>query len=233
MKKIEEIKSYLENKDTFEIIQYISKKFGSKAAFSTSLSIEDQVITHMLAAINSKIKIFTLDTGRLPNETYSLIEKTKERFNINIEIYFPDYRQVEKMVNKKGINLFYESIENRKECCRIRKIEPLKRALKNMKVWITGLRREQSITRQYIELIEYDYSYKVIKLNPLYKWSENEIWDYIRKHNIPYNSLYDKNYLSIGCAPCTRPVQPGEDIRAGRWWWENPNTKECGLHIKQ
>lgn len=233
MKKIEEIKSYLENKDTFEIIQYISEKFGSKAAFSTSLSIEDQVITHMLAAINSKIKIFTLDTGRLPNETYSLIEKTKERFNINIEIYFPDYRQVEKMVNEKGINLFYESIENRKECCRIRKIEPLKRALKNIKVWITGLRREQSITRQNIELIEYDYSYKVIKLNPLYKWKENEVWDYIRKHNIPYNSLYDKNYLSIGCAPCTRPVQPGEDIRSGRWWWENPNTKECGLHIKQ
>lgn len=233
MKSYEKIKKLLEDKDTFDVLQFISEAYGKKAAFSTSLSIEDQVITHMLAVINSNIKIFTLDTGRLPNETYSLIEKTKERYNIKIKIYFPDYKHVEKLVNQKGINLFYESIENRKECCRVRKIEPLKRALKNIKVWVTGLRREQSITRQKIELIEYDANYKVIKLNPLYDWTESRVWEYIRKHNIPYNSLYDKNYLSIGCAPCTRAIQPGEDIRAGRWWWEHPETKECGLHIKQ
>lgn len=233
MKKIEELNNQLKGKDTFEVIQYFSETLGKKAAFSTSLSIEDQVITHMLSTINSKVKIFTLDTGRLPNETYSLIEKTREQYNIKIHIYFPNYRSVEKMVREKGINLFYNSIEDRKRCCYVRKIEPLKRALKNIEVWITGLRREQSITRQNIELIEYDSNYKLIKVNPLYNWTEAQVWDYIKKNNIPYNSLYDKNYLSIGCAPCTRPVQPGEDIRAGRWWWENSNTKECGLHIKQ
>ncbi|MDH7603781.1 MAG: phosphoadenylyl-sulfate reductase [Melioribacter sp.] len=233
MERIEELNNQLKSKDTFEVIQYFSETFGKKAAFSTSLSIEDQVITHMLSSINSKVKIFTLDTGRLPNETYSLIERTREQYNIKIHIYFPNYRSVEKMVREKGINLFYNSIEDRKRCCYVRKIEPLKRALKNIEVWITGLRREQSITRQNIELIEYDYNYKLIKVNPLFNWTEAQVWDYIKKNNIPYNSLYDKNYLSIGCAPCTRPVQPGEDIRAGRWWWENPNTKECGLHIKQ
>jgi len=233
METIEKLNNQLKGKDTIEVIKYFSETFGKKAAFSTSLSIEDQVITHMLFSINSKVKIFTLDTGRLPNETYSLIEKTREQYNIKIHIYFPNYRSVEKMVRERGINLFYNSIEDRKRCCYVRKIEPLKRALKNIEVWITGLRREQSITRQNIELIEYDSNYKLIKVNPLYNWTEAQVWDYIKKNNIPYNSLYDKNYLSIGCAPCTRAVQPGEDIRAGRWWWENPNTKECGLHIKQ
>jgi len=233
METIEKLNNQLKDKDTIEVIKYFSETFGKKAAFSTSLSIEDQVITHMLFSINSKVKIFTLDTGRLPNETYSLIEKTREQYNIKIHIYFPNYRSVEKMVRARGINLFYNSIEDRKRCCYVRKIEPLKRALKNIEVWITGLRREQSITRQNIELIEYDSNYKLIKVNPLYNWTEAQVWDYIKKNNIPYNSLYDKNYLSIGCAPCTRAVQPGEDIRAGRWWWENPNTKECGLHIKQ
>jgi len=233
METIEKLNNQLKDKDTIEVIKYFSETFGKKAAFSTSLSIEDQVITHMLFSINSKVKIFTLDTGRLPNETYSLIEKTREQYNIKIHIYFPNYRSVEKMVRERGINLFYNSIEDRKRCCYVRKIEPLKRALKNIEVWITGLRREQSITRQNIELIEYDSNYKLIKVNPLYNWTEAQVWDYIKKNNIPYNSLYDKNYLSIGCAPCTRAVQPGEDIRAGRWWWENPNTKECGLHIKQ
>lgn len=233
METIEKLNNQLKDKDTIEVIKYFSETFGKKAAFSTSLSIEDQVITHMLFSINSKVKIFTLDTGRLPNETYSLIEKTREQYNIKIHIYFPNYRSVEKMVRARGINLFYNSIEDRKRCCYVRKIEPLKRALKNIEVWITGLRREQSITRQNIELIEYDSNYKLIKVNPLYNWTEAQVWDYIKKNNIPYNSLYDKNYLSIGCAPCTRAVQPGEDVRAGRWWWENPNTKECGLHIKQ
>ncbi len=232
MKKFEKIRSYLINKDTLEVLEYISQKFGNKAVFSTSLSIEDQVITHMLASIKSKIKIFTLDTGRLPNETYNLIEKTKERYDLAIRIYFPNPRSVERMVNKYGVNLFYLSIENRKKCCYVRKIEPLKRALRNKQIWITGLRKEQSITRQNTELVEYDPNFKIIKVNPLVNWTENDVWDYIKKYNIPYNSLYDKNYRSIGCAPCTRPTQPGEDIRAGRWWWEHNVTKECGLHIK-
>ncbi|MCX7798580.1 MAG: phosphoadenylyl-sulfate reductase [Melioribacter sp.] len=233
MKSIEKLKEKLKGKDSFEVLKTISDSYKNKAAFATSLSIEDQVILHMLYLLNSKIKIFTLDTGRLPNETYSLIEKTKEKYGIKIQIYFPNWRSVERMVNKHGVNLFYNSVEERKLCCKIRKIEPLKRALRHKDVWITGLRREQSITRENIELVEFDKNYNIIKINPLFNWSENEVWDYIRKNNIPYNSLYDKNYTSIGCAPCTRAIQPGEDIRAGRWWWEHPETKECGLHIKQ
>ncbi|MEG8946158.1 phosphoadenylyl-sulfate reductase [Rosettibacter firmus] len=232
MKILEKIKNQLYDKDALEVLKLISKKFGNKAVFSTSLSIEDQVITHMLASLNSKIKIFTLDTGRLPNETYNLIERTIERYNIPIKIYFPNPRLVERMVNRDGINLFYRSIENRKKCCHVRKIQPLKRALRNKKVWITGLRKEQSITRQNMELVEYDPEFRIIKVNPLINWTEKEVWDYIKKYNIPYNSLYDKNYTSIGCEPCTRATLPGEDIRAGRWWWEHPETKECGLHIK-
>ncbi len=230
---IEKLKAKIKSKDAFEVLRIISESFKNKAVFSTSLSIEDQVILHMLYLLKSKIKIFTLDTGRLPNETYNLIERTREQYGIQIQIYFPNYRSVEKMVREHGINLFYNSIEERKKCCYIRKIEPLKRALRKKEVWITGLRREQSITRQNIDLIEYDNNFKIIKINPLYDWTEAEVWDYIRKNNIPYNSLYDKNYKSIGCAPCTRPVMSGEDIRAGRWWWEHPETKECGLHIKQ
>lgn len=232
MKILEKIKKQLNNKDTLEILKIISENFGSKTVFSTSLSIEDQVITHMLASLKSNIQIFTLDTGRLPNETYNLIERTTERYDISIKIYFPNPRSVERMVNKFGINLFYRSVEFRKKCCYVRKIEPLKRALKNKKLWITGLRKEQSITRQNLELIEYDSNYRIIKVNPLINWTEKEVWDYIKKYNIPYNSLYDKNYTSIGCEPCTRATQPDEDIRAGRWWWEHPETKECGLHIK-
>ena len=215
-----------------EVLEYFLNKFGDKIALASSLSIEDQVITHMLHSISPSAKIFTIDTGRLPNETYKLIDDTNKRFDIKIDVYFPDNSKVEKMVKTDGINLFYDSVEKRKECCGIRKLEPLKRALSGLDAWICGLRREQSITRTNVEMVEEDENNGLIKVNPLIDWTEDMVWEYIKKYNIPYNSLYKQNYLSIGCAPCTRAVLQGEDIRAGRWWWENPETKECGLHAR-
>ncbi len=205
-------------------------KYGNSIALSSSLSLEDQVLTHMICNISKNTKIFTLDTGRLFPETYDLIERTNKKYGINIQIYFPEAAKVEKMVIEKGINLFYESIENRKLCCKIRKLEPLKRAFEGLKVWICGLRREQSVTRNNLNVIEWDEVNGLIKLNPLIEWTEDQVRDYIRTNKIPYNPLHDKGYPSIGCQPCTRSILPGEDIRAGRWWWENPETKECGLH---
>lgn len=232
MGKIEELNIFLTGKSAEEILKYFSDAYGNELAFATSFSIEDQVITHMLVSLKSPAKIFTLDTGRLPAETYKLIEKTIDEYNKKIEIYFPDYKLVEEMVHQKGINLFYNSVEDRKYCCHVRKIEPLKRALQNTKAWIAGLRREQAITRNSINIAEYDENFSIIKINPLYNWTEEQVWDYINKNNIPYNQLYKQNYRSIGCSPCTRPVQEGGSVRDGRWWWENPDTKECGLHIK-
>ncbi|MEE4177543.1 MAG: phosphoadenylyl-sulfate reductase [Bacteroides sp.] len=213
-----------------EIIQKTLEMHPENTAFSTSLGAEDQVITHMLMQINSAAKIFTLDTGRLFPETYELIERTEARYGKRIKVFFPDYGAVENMVSTRGINLFYYSIENRKMCCHIRKIEPLQRALKGNKIWITGLRREQSPTRKDMRLAEWDEANRIIKVNPLLEWTEKQVWDYIREHNIPYNSLHDKGFPSIGCQPCTRAIESGEDIRAGRWWWENPDSRECGLH---
>jgi len=213
-----------------EILQKIIETHSAKAVFSTSLGVEDQVITHMLMQISQDASIFTLDTGRMFPETYEVLEKTEARYGMRIKVYFPDYKAVEHMVQTRGINLFYYSIENRKFCCQIRKIEPLKRALKGQEVWITGLRREQSPTRQDMRYAEWDEGHRIIKVNPLLDWSESQVWDFVRDNNIPYNSLHDKGFPSIGCQPCTRAVESGEDIRAGRWWWENPDTKECGLH---
>src|SRR5208337_2132495 len=190
----------------------------------------DQVITKIITDIDPSTRIFMLDTGRLFPQTYQLTQKTNQHFHINIEIYFPDYRNVEQMVNRKGINLFYENIENRKECCHIRKIEPLQRAFSDLEVWISGLRNDQSVTRKDIKMIEWDDTNGLIKLNPIIHWSNNQVWEYIRLYNIPYNPLHDEGFPSIGCQPCTRAIIPGEDIRAGRWWWETPEHKECGLH---
>lgn len=232
MENICEINKFLEREEPETILKYFLDKYGERAALSSSFSIEDQVITHMMTSINAHPKIFTLDTGRLPNETYSLIERTSEHYSINIDVYFPDYNQVEKMVKEKGINLFYNSVDDRRLCCNVRKVEPLKRALSNLDVWITGLRREQSVTRENLPIVEYDENYKITKVNPLYNWAEEHVWDYIKKNNVPFNRLYTMGYRSIGCAPCTRAVKEGGSIREGRWWWENPSTKECGLHIK-
>ncbi len=188
------------------------------------------MLTYFLSGISNNVRIFTLDTGRLFPETLDLIDKTRKRYDIKIDIYFPDAEQLETMVNNNGINLFYESIENRKACCNIRKIVPMKRALQGIKVWITGLRSEQSVTRKGLQVVEWDENFGLIKVNPLLNWSEERVWELIREHNIPYNILHDKGFPSIGCQPCTRAIEPGEDIRGGRWWWEQPDNKECGLH---
>jgi phosphoadenosine phosphosulfate reductase len=216
-----------------EIFNAAYDEFNGKIRFASSMGAEDQVLTHMLAQVSPALSIFTLDTGRMFYETYELIEKTEARYGIKIEIYFPDAQSVEEMVNEKGINLFYQSIENRKQCCGIRKIEPLQRALRGLDAWVTGLRRAQSTTRKDMMPVEWDEGNKLIKVNPLYNWSEEQVWEYIKANKIPYNTLHDKGFPSIGCQPCTRAIQPGEDLRNGRWWWENPETKECGLHARK
>ncbi len=222
----------LAQKAPHEILDYFIKEFDGKVGLATSLGAEDQVLTDMIVSIDKSVKLFTLDTGRVFPETYDVLDETNKKYGIHVEVYFPNADKVEEMVNSKGINLFYESIENRKTCCGIRKIEPLKRALKDIDVWVTGLRKDQSITRFFTPLVEWDEGNQVIKVNPLLKWSEKDVWKYIEEKQIPYNKLHDKGFPSIGCQPCTRPVEKGQDIRAGRWWWEEPEHKECGLHIK-
>jgi phosphoadenosine phosphosulfate reductase len=214
-----------------EIIAWALHHFKEKIAFSTSMGAEDQAILHMIAGIDKKASVFSLDTGRLFPETYDLIDISTQKYGIPIRVHFPDRQQVEEMVNAKGINLFYESVENRKLCCHIRKIEPLKRAFAGLDAWICGLRRDQSVTRSNLTIFEWDERFGLIKINPLINWTEDQLWDYLQRHKIPYNRLHDKGFPSIGCQPCTRAIEPGEDIRAGRWWWENPETKECGLHV--
>ena len=214
-----------------ELIEFFLERHPGKVAFSSSLGAEDQVLTHMLAGIGKPFKLFTLDTGRLFQESYELLEITKQRYQLPFEVFFPEAANVERMVNEKGINLFYESIENRKLCCHIRKIEPLRRALDGMEVWITGLRREQSVTRINSGAVEWDADRSLININPLIDWNDEALWKFIKENKVPYNTLHDKGFPSIGCLPCTRAILPGEDIRAGRWWWEQPDNKECGLHV--
>jgi phosphoadenosine phosphosulfate reductase len=232
----DKIKSYnreLKNSPPEDILSFFAKKFAGAISFATSLGAEDQVITKMISEIDPAVRIITLDTGRLFQETYDLIDITTKKYGMVIHASFPDGEDVEEMVNTRGINLFYDSVENRKLCCHIRKVEPLKRALRGMDAWISGLRREQSVTRKHLEIVEWDETNQKIKISPLLGWTEAMVWDYIKANKVPYNTLHDKGYPSIGCLPCTRAVQPGEDIRAGRWWWENPDNKECGLHVKE
>lgn len=213
-----------------EIVGYFLKAYQGRIALSSSLSIEDQTLTDIIVTQDKNTRIFTLDTGRLFPETYQLIEKTNMTYGIKIEVFFPDYHEVQRMVREEGINLFYNSVESRHRCCQIRKLEPLKRAFQGLDVWICGLRREQSITRQDMQVVEWDEMHQLIKVNPLISWTEQQVWDYIKMHSVPYNKLHDRGYPSIGCEPCTRAVQPGEDVRSGRWWWESPDHRECGLH---
>ncbi len=201
-----------------------------RVAFSTSLSWEDQLITHYIFSQNLPFRVFTLDTGRLFPETYSTLNATKERYDKNIEVFFPKHKKVEQLVTQKGPISFYESLENRKECCFIRKVEPLNRALKNVDVWITGLRSEHSENRNTLNQFEIDESRNIIKYNPLANWTLEEVKAEIKKHNIPYNTLQDRGFVSLGCQPCTRAIREGEEFRAGRWWWEDNSKKECGLH---
>jgi phosphoadenosine phosphosulfate reductase len=201
------------------------------AVFASSLAAEDMVLTDLILRAKLPIGIFTLETGRLHAETLNVIDRIKETYGYDVALYRPEPAAVDAYVQQNGLNAFYESIDLRKECCRIRKIEPLGRALAGNKAWITGQRRAQSTTRAALDVQELDEAHRMSKFNPLADWSEQDVWDYIRSNNVPYNSLHDKGYPSIGCEPCTRAIAPGEDVRAGRWWWENPDTKECGLHV--
>jgi len=213
-----------------ELLRHLSQEFPNKIAFSTSLSWEDQVITHHIFSNDIPIRVFTLDTGRIFPETYSVLNSTRERYKKEIEVYFPDFKSVETMVTQKGPSSFYESLENRKECCAIRKVEPLNRALQGVECWITGLRSEHSENRKALPIVDFDEQRKIQKVNPLANWSLEEVKAEIKKYNIPYNVLHDKGFVSIGCQPCTRAIKDGEDFRAGRWWWEEQSKKECGLH---
>lgn len=213
-----------------EVLKWAFNKFGDKVAFANSFGAEDVVLTDIIAKINPKARIFTLDTGRLPQETYKVWDELEDKYKIKFTPYFPDKGEVEEMTKKYGPNLFYKSLELRKLCCTVRKMNPLKRAMSGLDAWICGLRREQSVTRTDVKRVEEG---NVIKINPLIDWIEKQVWDYIKKNKVPYNKLHDQNYPSIGCEPCTRSVKPGEDVRAGRWWWETPEQKECGLHKKE
>jgi phosphoadenosine phosphosulfate reductase len=203
-----------------------------RLAIASSFGPEDIVLIDLLAGIVPRPRVFTLDTGRLPQETYDLMDQVRRRFGIEIEVYFPDAARVETMVRTKGLNLFYESIDNRRECCHVRKVEPLGRALATLDGWVTGLRREQSPTRAEVPRLELDPARPgVWKIAPLADWTSDEVWSWIRERDLPYNALHDRGYPSIGCAPCSRAVEPGEDERAGRWWWEGEGDRECGIHF--
>lgn len=201
------------------------------AAFSSSFGAEDMVILDLIARAGLEVEVFTLDTGRLHDETLALVAQACERYGRRIRVLFPDAAQVEAFTLEHGVNAFYDSIALRKRCCEIRKLGPLRRALQGKALWITGLRREQSITRSDVPLLAHDASYGLMKLNPLADWTEGEVWAYVRHFDVPTNALHQRGFPSIGCAPCTRAVQPGEDARAGRWWWEQAATRECGLHM--
>ncbi|MBD8489547.1 phosphoadenylyl-sulfate reductase [Echinicola sp. CAU 1574] len=233
MKKnlLKDLSIRVDNLPIAEGIAQLCELFPGKVVFSTSLGQEDQVITEIIAKNNLPVKIFTLDTGRLFYETYDLLSRTESKYKIKIKPYYPNTTSVEKLVIENGINGFYESTENRKSCCYVRKVEPLKRALAGNSIWITGLRAEQSENRSEMRKLEWDQGNQIMKFNPLLDWSMDDMLQYINDNKIPYNPLHDKGFISIGCAPCTRAIEPGEDPRAGRWWWES-SKKECGLHIK-
>lgn len=230
--QLKELKNQLNGFSIEDQLKMLVSLFPGKVIFTSSLGIEDQVLTHKLFSNNIDVKVITLDTGRLFPQTYEVFSNTIIRYNKKIHVYFPEYESVEKMVTEKGPFSFYQSVENRKECCRIRKVVPLNRALNGMECWISGIRAEQSDDRNDMDWLEYDKSKNLYKFYPLFNWSFDDIKNFVKENNVPYNSLHDKGYVSIGCEPCTRAVKPGEDFRSGRWWWENGGPRECGLHIK-
>lgn len=228
--QINELNSTLRTAE--DALQWASDNLHPKVAKASSFGAEDAVIMDMMVKINPKFRFFSLDTGRLPQETYDIMDIVRKKYNITIEILFPDAKEVEDMVRSKGMNLFYDSVENRKLCCEIRKVHPMNKFLRTLDGWITGLRKDQTETRKDAKIIEIDELHGgIIKINPIINWTWDDIWNYIKKNNVPYNSLLDKGFSSIGCEPCTRAIKPGEDLRAGRWWWEQGTHKECGLHI--
>ena len=227
-----QLQQQFQNSSAPAILAHFLTIYGNRIALASSLGAEDQVLTDLVLKMNPVARIFTLDTGRLPQETYAAMTETMGKYNMHYEIYCPRTEALEEMERDFGPDLFYESVASRKRCCQVRKVEPLQRVLRTLDIWITGLRREQAITRTGLQTIEWDETNGLLKLNPLADWTTEEVWDYIKTNNVPYNQLHDQGYPSIGCSPCTKRVAPGEDIRSGRWWWEAPEHKECGLHFR-
>lgn len=230
--QLQELKNQLSDLSVEAQLNKLASLFPEKIVFTTSLGIEDQVITHKIFTNNIDIKVITLDTGRLFPQTYDVLSNTIIKYKKKINIFFPEYEAIEKMVTEKGPFSFYKSVEDRKECCKLRKVVPLTRAINGMECWISGIRAGQSDDRQQMDWIEYDENKNLFKYYPLFNWSFDEVNNFIKENNVPYNSLHDKGYVSIGCEPCTRAIKAGQDFRAGRWWWENDGPKECGCHIK-
>ncbi len=215
-----------------DILAWASENLDSSVALATSFQVQGMVLVDMFAKTDPKARVFTLDTGRLHSHTYDAMEKTREKYNINIEVLFPGAAEVEEMVTSHGVNLFYKSVENRRLCCQVRKTNPLNGFLKTLDAWITSIRADQTQQRADSSKFEIDYLHgRMLKINPILDWTTDEVWDYVRKNDVPYNKLHDMGYTSIGCAPCTRAIEEGEDPRAGRWWWEQDSDKECGIHF--
>ena len=228
--ELQGINDRLQGKPPEEILRWAVDTYSPELVMASSFGAEDVALIDIFSQHGMKIRVFTLDTGRLHDETYALMEQIRIRYDLAIESYFPERDAVELLEREKGFYSFRESIENRKECCGIRKVQPLRRALTGLNAWVTGLRRDQAVTRTDTAAVEWDEANDMVKVNPLVEWTEEQVWDYVRAHEVPYNALHDQGFPSIGCAPCTRAIKPGEDVRAGRWWWENPENKECGLH---
>ena len=230
---LEKYREETQDLDAAQLLAWGLQTFSpERLVLASSLGAEDQVLTALLINMNTKARIFTLDTGRLFQETYDVMQATTDRYHFSYEVCFPDANDVKQMVEERGINLFYKSIEDRKLCCEVRKMKPLRKLLATADCWITGLRKGQSVTRTNFQKVEWDDTFGIYKINPLIDWTDEAVWEFIRSHEIPYNALHDKGFASIGCQPCTRAIKPGEDIRAGRWWWEAPEQKECWLHWK-
>jgi len=229
--RVERVAADLEPCTASEVLRWSLETFGSRLVIASSFGAEDVVLIDLAVQIDPKVRIFTLDTGRLPQETYDVMERLRQRYGVRFEVLFPDPESLGQLLADQGPNGFYRSIDARRACCGVRKVEPLRRVLSTADAWVTGLRREQAVTRADIPKAELDLANgRLVKINPLAGWSEDDVWNHIREHNVPYNLLHDMGYPSIGCAPCTRAVKPGEGVRAGRWWWERPEDKECGLH---
>ncbi len=221
------------DKDILAVLELLVSHFGTGFCLASSLGLEDQLLTYFFTKLNPMPPVFILDTGRLHKETYDVMAKTQASYDFSYEVYSPNKDDLNVFIKEKGMDSFYESLENRKACCGIRKVEPLSRALKGKKAWVTGLRREQAASRDTLALFEWDSAHDLLKVNPLIEWGFDSVKEAIKKHKIPYNTLHDRGYPSIGCEPCTRAIKPGEDLRAGRWWWERADSKECGLHVQK
>lgn len=230
-KTAKELAAATEKLSAQDLLALVAGRFPGRVALASSFSVEDQVVTDMLQKVSPPMAVFTLDTGRLPQETHDVIDATRVRYGLQVEVLSPDAAELEAMIRLHGTNLFYRSIEGRRLCCQVRKVHPLRRKLVQLDAWISGLRRQQATTRGEVRRVEWDAANGLLKINPLADWTTDEVWNYVRTHEVPYNRLHDQGYPSIGCAPCTRAVAEGEDIRAGRWWWESPEHKECGLHV--